>query len=1249
MSFPDQSHMNRVRNALWERSGNGASIMVGSGFSLNAIPIRPNASNLPTWSDVTEQLHMQLYPEDESAGRLDELDTAQEYEAAFGRGRLHDALQQLVRDIEYNPSQFHRRLMRLPWQDVYTTNWDTLLERTRSLALEQHYSVINSVDQIPMAKRPRIVKLHGSLPAQFPLIVTEEDYRTYPIRFAPFVNTVQQAMMETVFCLIGFSGNDPNFLNWSGWVRDNLGASAPKIYLAGWLNLSPHRRRMLENRNVVPIDLAQHPQAHNWPESLQHQLATEWLLETLERGRPYDITNWPSPPNQEREEIRELLRPVDTVTSTIPKVEPVLQQQEEPLTASAVRNVTHIWRHNRSIYPGWLTMPSTKRRDTNSHTEMWSYSILRSLQGLSTIERLDTLRELVWREEIRLEPTSPDLESAIEETLDLVDCGSRTIDRVNCPGADWKVIREAWRNTAATLITAARYRLDQASFEARIAALSSFEEEDIDLRHRIRHERCLWAIYDMNFDQLDYLLSDWQTENCDPVWMMRKSGVLWEAGHDVEADDLLQRAIAAIKGTPPNEASVAAQSREAWATLAALRWNNRPSLLDRLRALAPMRCDVFLDRDTALEDLGLDSPRAEPPPFDINRRSGSRVTFINYDAQRAAYRAVRLSELTGQPPFVNDGLFSATMWADVLKKAAQELAEHRQELAVRLVLRACSGDADTTLQHVLSRRFLATLPSDRVEILAHACLRTIDRRLAQRSNSGQSPRATAAIEVLSRLVLRMPPENAPEIFDKAMLYCHDPQLAQSTAWTPILHLLQRSWEALSYEDRNYQAVDLLNTPIAGLDSPLPLGQVEWPDPVEVLQNMDSIPHRTPDNESRWRTCVELITRGLRSNPTARRRASLRMMPLIYSGALTNDEYRQIAEALWGEQQDIPDGFPDNIEPFDWVVLSLPEPSPELAEQRFKQKWLTNWDQVNDDWYRSPQGGFTIAIRRDAGLNGDPHDLDSRLWQAGNALVGLRNGEQRLQLSEDEKSHLGNILEMWSDSMSPELQLLSSGGVSGYLKERTQLVTRALPNVIKAINTTSTTAEKLYAKMLDLVHRQVPAFALAPSLVTILPERLPEVATSMRLGLTSSNGEIASGAIQGLRLWLEEATKADADLDQPPDDLIQEVGLAIASPRSTVIEGALWAAQWIFENGLEAHKSAIRGLVLTGLNHLAAELRYDLVQPNEQDIPLQRLLCVKLALAMTEEGSAQDPIVAHWVKIAKEDPFPEVRNAVTSPA
>ena len=231
MEFSDQSHINRVRDALWRRFGNGATVMVGSGFSRNALPIRPDSGVLPTWKDVAKHLYGDLYPDADGKGNCDALRIAQEYEAAFGQGELEHKLARVVRDGDFKPGPMHRRLMQLPWQDVYTTNWDTLLERSRSMALDRHYSLTINKDEIPMSRRPRIVKLHGSLPSQFPLIVTEEDYRTYPTKFAPFVNTVQQSMMETVFCLIGFSGDDPNFLRWSAWVRDNLGPSAPKIYL----------------------------------------------------------------------------------------------------------------------------------------------------------------------------------------------------------------------------------------------------------------------------------------------------------------------------------------------------------------------------------------------------------------------------------------------------------------------------------------------------------------------------------------------------------------------------------------------------------------------------------------------------------------------------------------------------------------------------------------------------------------------------------------------------------------------------------------------------------------------------------------------------------------------------------------------------------------------------------------------------------------------------------------------------------
>ena len=145
MTFPDQSPINRVTDALHQRSGNGASVMVGSGFSRSAQRVNLSAKEMPTWQDLIDHFHRALYPEDGTSSQgnnrrpaADNVRFAQEYEAAFGRSDLHDALRRLVPDTEYSPGIEHRRLLKLPWRDIYTTNWDTLLERTQDQVAEQH-------------------------------------------------------------------------------------------------------------------------------------------------------------------------------------------------------------------------------------------------------------------------------------------------------------------------------------------------------------------------------------------------------------------------------------------------------------------------------------------------------------------------------------------------------------------------------------------------------------------------------------------------------------------------------------------------------------------------------------------------------------------------------------------------------------------------------------------------------------------------------------------------------------------------------------------------------------------------------------------------------------------------------------------------------------------------------------------------------------------------------------------------------
>lgn len=330
--LPDQPHIDRIRNDLWQGRPYGqAAVMVGAGFSLNARPAATTTRRFPSLSDLAKSLIDALYPrtcctagerehaEKQSCATSGILRLAEEFQAAFGRGALESLLLKEIPDLEFEPGPVHKLLLKLPWSDVLTTNYDTMLERACVGLVDRKYDVVRTISDIPTAMRPRITKLHGSFPSTRPFIFTEEDYRTYPRCFAPFVNLVQQVIMENVLCLVGFSGDDPNFLYWTGWVRDNLGLSRPNIYLCGLLKLTTARRNLLRDRNVVPVDLSPLFPAVRWPdEQVRHEKALEWLILTLEAGEPPDLRMWPHASSPDRTKPSEGLPAVPTPEHSIP-------------------------------------------------------------------------------------------------------------------------------------------------------------------------------------------------------------------------------------------------------------------------------------------------------------------------------------------------------------------------------------------------------------------------------------------------------------------------------------------------------------------------------------------------------------------------------------------------------------------------------------------------------------------------------------------------------------------------------------------------------------------------------------------------------------------------------------------------------------------------------------------------------------------------------------------------------------------
>lgn len=327
-------------------------------------------------------------------------------------------------------------------------------------------------------------------------------------------------MMENVFCLLGFSGDDPNFLYWSGWVRDHLKDYAPRIYLVGWLDLPPPRRRMLENRGVVPVDLAHLPgSATSWPEESRKQRALEWFLLSLEKAEPYRETDWPETHDRRTQEPPAYMPAVLVDDSRFPRRENAGPERSPDV--EELRNTVKVWQHNRKLYPGWLVAPRSTRFRLWWFTESWIPAVLELLSALVPAERVEVLEELNWRLETSLVPVTADLVVAISEALSGIDPLALSVSSLRPPGASDQNLRHQWVKLAAALLRAAREADDDAAFERWAEALAPYRPDYVWLGPRIAYEKCLLGLARLDHAAVERTLDD-LAANADEVMDSRK-------------------------------------------------------------------------------------------------------------------------------------------------------------------------------------------------------------------------------------------------------------------------------------------------------------------------------------------------------------------------------------------------------------------------------------------------------------------------------------------------------------------------------------------------------------------------------------------------------------------------------------------------------------------------------------------------------------------------------------------------------
>ena len=919
----------------------------------------------------------------------------------------------------------------------------------------------------------------------------------------------------------------------------------------------------------------------------------------------------------------------------------MLHTDEQP-RQERVRRLLEIWAHNRKLYPGWLVFPSGQERtDVSRRTSEWESPILDASPDFPPVERLNAIRELIWRREALLEPISPELEAAAQDALNAVDWQRRTAEGLISGREDWAEVREAWRTVALALVTDARLDFNRPLLDERLNSLMPFSGGDLDVAHRIQQEYCLWAAYSLDFDLLNELLDSWMPENCDPAWMLRKAALLTEARRFDESRSLIKVALESIRRDHVTGKSIASASREGWALASTMTFDNQQEISREWESLAVLKCDAGTELDYVNRALKGVEEREEAPSFDPSIRESTRIKFSGASRARmvAAYRAIRLSEVTGLPPVNNpdgDTPVPLSLISDTLKSAADELAAIKPELSIRLVLRTCSYDRDRMLQRVLSRSRVASLSFDSVVALAQICIGTIKHSLVrlftpQESVWGLSwiERMRVTLEVLSRITLRLPAPMANEALSVGM-DCYRTEGVAQHPWlaTPVRSLLARSWAALPNDLRARRAPDLLVAPIAGFEGFT--DDANCPDPADFINADDMTTVRVPSDEVRYREVVDFLARGLRGGEGTRRRATLRLIPLVLSDSLTDTELQDVATALWGNFDPVLSNSLGRNSPFDWVYLILPQLEEGSAERSLRRKWLSP-DFAND-------------------VESSNYASDM-LTQIGAAVAGLKAQDLRLEFSTEEERHIAaNIQQLVESFFSRSVSINLFGirtvidGLASLAVEITipQDVARNLFQRVDPLLGSQNQLRDSFLRHLYEIRISI-GFALIPGLLKAMPDHVDTMVLWLRTGLVSEDDERIGGSMGALRSWL--TASFDSKLSPVPDDLIREVGAMIASGRRTALAEALLCAEAVFDKGSQSNRETISPLALQGLSYLAETLEYDPTLDKGDDVHTLRILCTRLAMLMARNGFENDATVAKWLDIAEGDPFPESRYVI----
>jgi hypothetical protein len=679
----------------------------------------------------------------------------------------------------------------------------------------------------------------------------------------------------------------------------------------------------LEAHNIAPIDFA--PLVEKLAPKLQHTTATRIFIDELRKAKPPLQHEW------------KLTSPDQFPLAKAGADAHQRVHKDSELAADLLKTTIPLFKTDRENYPGWLVCPPRLRQSV-AYTGDADWLVRKpALDLLNPKLRAEALFEILWRRTLAFVPLDMRLAEALAE---LVDDKSPEID------PDLRL------EFALALMRDARVSRDDDGLRRWEAVILADAGAASSIRLAAHYQRCLRARDTMDLTSVRTELAKITSE--DPIWKLRRAALHTEIGEHAKATKLIKEATVELERRHRRDRnSLIVKSHLAWAS-----WMSRAcdmwDFVGRPDLPLPRdfkQLDIDPQREIEYIENGgskIEKDRREEtvpvrPSFDEGhyREGNNTIRFGSGDpGMNLFYEFDQLTENVGIPLHINRVNVCASAAIAAIDASSQPDIEWYVWL-----FRALHSYSDKQFE----RRFGRIVIAQMVDATASALISIVgvavtfwtqrfkDARGSDLRNDWSCAHDALRLMLmtLSRLTVRMPPEQAADALCKAIELSTDPLIAHQQLIEAIGELAKYAAKAIPTAERGDFALTLFEFPLPS-EKGVRDAHSRWPQIAFDIWN--TLPVRnSADVKSDHR--VNQLIAAAQKGSTDREQAIPQLAYLAIGGVLKPEEAAAFGNALWSDLDAEDNGLPANTSLNAGVFFRLPAPESIDRQARLSARLL----------------------------------------------------------------------------------------------------------------------------------------------------------------------------------------------------------------------------------------------------------------------------------------------------------------------